>query len=230
MLLDYFLKPDILARPRGNTIDAKIICPQAFGRNTWTNKEAAGRLQDLNLKEIDDIARFNFLEKAGFDPGSVNRNLAEQCFQLSTAGNPSRFRPIVGQWEVLYAVWKSYPDWYECNNSFHQALWPPTDRMHPYLSTRELLQGVDTVLHYWPEKIAIVAQSIHLGRCVRLADKIFGKRQIIVPQPGTPLYDSRSVQPWTRNQRSFLAWERGMRLFEELPAPARTIVRKLIQR
>ncbi|OGI22434.1 MAG: hypothetical protein A2808_02945 [Candidatus Moranbacteria bacterium RIFCSPHIGHO2_01_FULL_55_24] len=235
-MFDYFLKPEILANPRGKVLDADIICPQAFGRNTWADEEVAEQLSLLfggrEGSDLTDLERFYRLENAGFRPGSVNEHLARQCHKFAALRNKLD-RPffIIGQWEVLYALFKAEPKWYETHQGSVIAIWPPEDGS--YLATRGMLQEAKKVASDFvgPEpKILIVSQAMHLARCARLAEKIFGKRNVIVPCPGADLYDPESVQPWTRDRRGFLGWEIKARIFEELPGWARAIVRKLIQK
>ena len=231
-MFDYFFRPGVLVRQRGSMHHDDVICPQAFGRNTWTDEEVAGKLSDLfqegpaAWQKLDDLARFRKLESVGFDPGEVNRQLAKYCYELSYRDNTLP-QTIVGQWEVLYAVYQINPLWYIniwCN---HHAIWPPVDGN--YLSTRGLLEEVFEKISS-RKRVRLVAQSVHLARCVRLADKIFGQERVVVPGSSLPLYDWQSVQPWTRDQASFFTYEKKARALEELPGFLRNIIRKVIQK
>jgi hypothetical protein len=232
-MFDYFLKPEVLTRSRGNIDKEAIICPQAFGRNTWTDEEVSQKLQALFQKglsaeqKLNDLARFKRLDSVDFDPGKVNHQLAETCYRLSYEEGNTLPQFIIGQWEVLYAVYKIDPKWYELFWSFHQAIWPPEDGS--YLTTRGLLKSISKKIPSY-KGVIVVGQAVHLARCARLADKIFGKERIIVPRPPIPLYDPQSVQSWTQNQESFLGWETKARIFEELPGFLRGIIRKFIQK
>lgn len=235
-MFDYFLRPEkvsIFAREIPVTDDT-IIVPCAFGRNTWDDAEVSQQLLIIMMgaeEKLSDIEMFKRLMAEGFDAGSVNRALASICYQL--AGNPNslvgymdRYHPcrIVGQWEVMYELWLQQPDWYERNSGFFLfTIWP--DPQGEYLSTRGLLEACS----YYREDIILIAQAVHMARCLRVADQVFGHDSVSKASGAMPnLYDEASVQPWTRNQTSFVAWEKKARIFEELPSWLRSLVRRFL--
>lgn len=208
--LDYFFHPENILTGHESPCDLSpntIIVPCAFGRNTWEDKEVARVVSAIRYKSLYNVERFQELKKLGFEPGLVNRALAEICFALAQAA-PSR---IWGQWEVMYAFYELDPVWYESQRTHFrfQATWPDGS----YLSTREVLRSV---LWRPTDRMAIVAQAVHAVRCFRIARHLYGPNRVMMA-PGTMphLYDPDSVQPWTRSEAAFLGRERWTRPVDE---------------
>lgn len=231
-MFDYFLRPkkvSVFGRERDLT-DNSVIIPCGFGRKTWDDAEVSNSLAPImaQLGHLHmDPERFQILQSVDFDAGSVNRALANICYQLANAyrtGNQAPYR-VVGQWEVMYELWKQHPEWYrEHQQWFLTTIWPRPDG--EYLSTRGMFELVRLTLN---QNVVIVAQAVHMARCLRVADQVFGHDNVSKAPVAMPnFYDEDSVQLWTRDQASFVAWERKARVFDEMPGWMRSLVRHFI--
>ncbi len=230
-MLDYFLHPEaipVFAQEKDLT-ENTIIVACAFGRNTWADDKVTTILAPIMFQigyRRMDPDRFAMLQSMGFDAGVVNQTLAQACYQLANSRFGETPYSIAGQWEVMYELWRQNPDWYMKHDTPHllRVIWPPANG--EYLSTRGLFEMVRLRAN---ENIAVVAQAIHMARCLRVAGQIFGQASVSKAPWAMPnLYDVHSIQPWTRSQESFIAQERKARVFEELPAFLRNIIRRLL--
>lgn len=229
-MLEYYLNPEIPVFREGQITSNTIICPLAFGRNTWDDAEVLKRFLGFRMRSVaplTDFEMFRLLRNRNFDPGIVNQELAETCFRWASHKQEGNMAPymVYGQWEVMYALHQAHTEWYEkfcLNGAFLRAIWPEAT----YLSTRDVLDQINSV----GRQIAIVAQEFHLARCLRLADAMFGRSRVIAGIPGSDQYDPSSVQPHTRNRENFLAQEKKARIFDAAPASLRWVVRKLIDK
>lgn len=229
-MFDYFFHPEkvaIFGREAPLTTDT-ILVPLAFGRNTWSDAEVFENLAVALRAQLGypdtDFALFDLLRAIEFDPGEVNRKLAEMCYRLANDVPFDQEAPchIYGQWEVMYALYNSQPEWYrKYPRGFLKAVWPDM-RKKAYLSTRGVLKAIPCRKE---QQVALVAQEIHMARCLRVADQVIGKESVTKAPVSMPnLYDPASAQPWTRSQEAFLVHEQKARIFDALPSPIRTII------
>ena len=209
---------------RGNS----VIIPCGFGRNMWNDTDVSSTLRSLFSHADSDIERFKKLHQAEFDAGEVNRTLARACYRLASQDQLTEsYAPyqVTGQWEVMYELWKHKPEWYgKYSHWFFSAIWPKYDG--EYLTTRGMLE----LIRLGPSQNAvIVAQAIHVARCLRVADQVFGCDSVSKATVDMPnLYDAASVQPWTRDQTSFITYEKKARVFNELPRWLQNLVRHFL--
>lgn len=172
---------------------ADFICPTAFGRNTYSDKEV-GKIVRTKRNELgDDIATFEWLKSQGFDSGYPNALIADMCFDLSDTLD----KPIIGQWEVMCEIYLHHSGWYENRKDQLIAIWPPKKGR---LGTRELLLKAKRIADGRRRKTPVlVAHPEHLPRCYFLGRNIFDTN------PATSIdarqqdwFDPKSVQWWTR--------------------------------
>lgn len=236
-MLDYYLRPErtsIFLEEEITGSNWRVIVPFAFGRNTWPDSEVNSRLQDIRPRGLvlNELEMFHRLHALDFDPGDVNACLAEIVYRQATenTGTYGYFFPIHGQWEVMYALYRRHTQWYErhyCEwNSPLRALWPSfTDDV--YLSTRDIFKRFRFNQAIYPMHYVVVAQAIHAERCVRVGQQELGNDYVHKAPVTLPnFYDSQSVQPWTRDQKSFITQERVARVYDKLPASGRWLARK----
>ena len=219
-LIDRFLLPELFDEALwkgGSNQKFDFICPQAFGRNTWLDSEV-GRIAEGRRDESDhdDLAIFESLEGDDFDPGRPNWLLAEQCVRLWLQHNV----PIIGQWEVLYAVWQLNKVAYREHRELFCAIWPSSCE---YLGTRGmLLEAWRIALNvFCVPKPRVVAHPEHIQRCYFLARKIFGAENVSIwvsseQECDRCWFDSQSVQWWTRGPIRWLAYEMLVRIHHQL--------------
>lgn len=199
-LLDTFLLPEPFGLWKAaDTQAADFICPQAFGRNTYSDK-AVGRVAIMRKCLENDIETFELLKTEKFDAGSPNTRLAHLCHNLAFD------KPIIGQWEVMHELYCSFPEWYKMHQKDLFTIWPPDEG---YLATRGLLLKAHAIATEYRWKIPIVvAHPEHIQRCFFLAREIF--QTIPAVSTGTASsrwFDEGSTQKWTRNERDWLLYE-----------------------
>jgi hypothetical protein len=183
-------------------------------------------MRDLRSKinlENSWFDAFQVLFEQGFDSGVVNLSLAWGCYILGERmlqiGKPPW---IIGQWEVIYslATRETTREWYWENRKNIIVIWPPASGK--YISMRSLLleaQGITKRLGL--QNPMLVAHREHLARCQALAEKIFGKKNIVTPYFHLPFedemaFDPGSKQPQTCNAKSWRAYEWKVRLHHTL--------------
>lgn len=216
-----FLPGHFLSTPSVLTQQTDFITPQAFGRKTFSDEEVGERVGRLYRLHDEDIPTFKWLEEfAKFDPGHPNLLFAERCIELATEcsgtcaleGTSDTIRPVIGQWEVLYAMYKLSPRWYEIHKNALVAIWPP---QKGYLDTQSMLLHVQKIaMERGLTKPLLIAHPEHIQRCFFLAQKIFGKS---VGRDGTSeisdeWFDPQSVQKWTRGPKRWFLYEMLARL------------------
>lgn len=203
--------------------EGDIISPQAFGRNTYQDKEVGVVIKAIHERcNGDSVAMFQELSIKGFDPGHPNRMLALRCIELAKEPWGAGFdedgqliqkctipRTVIGQWEVLYAMWHYEPDWYAKNEKVLIPIWPP---LKGYLGTRGMLLIVKNLAEqrhlHTP---VLIAHPEHIQRCFFIARKIFGKGQVATDHEmiryDTRSFDQGSVQKWTQSEGAWLRYE-----------------------
>lgn len=214
-----FLPASFWKSARAHRSEADFICPQAFGRNTYPDKSnAVYTVRDL---VNNDIATFEWLQAKKFDPGNPNRILGLRCTTLAkydeNTGHTRRLvRPVIGQWEMLYVMWLYAPDWYKMHQKNLFVIWPPIEG---YLATHGLLLKAREIAetHGWKVPL-LIAHPEHIQRCFFIAQKIFGKSSIVWFGSNAPTswFDSKSVQPWTRDPKRWLLYEMLARIHHRL--------------
>lgn len=112
--------------------------------------------------------------------------------------------PIYAQWEVAEALKKKkIPVKYVAK--------PGKD----YLGTKGVIEKMlkNGLNNY--KKIIIVAHPDHIYRCKKITEKAFKEKEykvtILIANNSTVPYDSKSVQPWTRNKKAFIKHEKSSR-------------------
>ena len=202
-LLDTFLLPETFdQKVRNSSHRADFICPQAFGRNDYSDRGVGSIIGTARDRFGDDITIFEWLRSQRFNPGRPNALLADSCRDLAeTSGSR-----IIGQWEVMYDLYCAWPVWYTEHHQDLVAVWPPAEG---YLATRELFLETKHIAdgRGWKTPL-LVAQPEHIQRCYFLARKIFDEN----PATSTDTisdewFDPKSVQRWTRGKWHWLFYE-----------------------
>ncbi|MBP5993803.1 MAG: hypothetical protein KA731_02740 [Candidatus Moranbacteria bacterium] len=196
--------------------EADFICPQGFGRNMYSDKNVGAIVGTARKNAGNDIAAFEWLQLMGFNPGRPNKMLALYCIRLSKK-EPSSACPVIGQWEVLYAMWLYEPDWYQKYQDIFIPIWPPRVG---YLGTRGMMLVVKDIaggrnLH----APLLVAHPEHIQRCFFIARKIFGElvaADYSDGKTGSDWFDEGSVQRWTRGPNIWIAYEMLVRTHHRL--------------
>lgn len=202
-----------------------VIIPQGFGRNMYPDESrllwfrdrfwriagkgkekgkstsvfTVGVLRDCVGSDMDAFERLKSLD---FNPGRPNEILAEICVN---SVQKKRVH-IVGQWEVMYAIWERFPLWYSLNSDRFIVIWPPRNG---YLSTRGMLLEVKRIADERElENPCVVAHPEHMPRVYFLARKIFGKPVAMMTEVmSDEWFDPKSVQWWTRGKWVWLVYE-----------------------
>lgn len=202
-LLNHFLLPESFDRSkRAGLYQTDFICPQAFGRNTFSDRGVGAIVNTARERFVDDITTFEWLRSQNFHPGQPNMLIADLCENLANALGS----PIIGQWEVMYDLYCNMPAWYIRRKDHLIAIWPPTEG---YLTTRELFLAVKDAAgkHGWRTPI-LVAHPEHIQRCYFLARKVFDGNPATMTDPvSDKWFDPKSVQRWTRGKWLWLFYE-----------------------
>lgn len=206
-LLNTFLLPKPFGRWEATAaIDADFIAPPAFGRNTYSDAVVGLRVATMRQCLENDIATFEQLKREEFDAGRPNTQLALLCHLLATTLD----KPIIGQWEVMYELYQSFPEWYRMHEKELFAIWPSGKKgRKEYLATHGLLLKTKAIAegHGWKTPI-VVAHPEHIQRCFFLAREIFQ----VIPAVCTGTvsnawFDEDSVQVWTKGKWRWLVYE-----------------------
>lgn len=217
MINSLFLPESFYRRKAGFAYrdQAGFISPQAFGRNTYSDEEVGSVIHAMLESIKDPIRRFEWLKERGFEPGTPNRILALRCIRLAKdAPIRSIVRPIIGQWEVLYAIWSYEPDWYTKHQNILIPIWPPAVG---YLGTRGMLLIVKEIADRRGLKTPLItAHPEHIQRCFFIARKIFGVAATDVRNPSAEWFDPESIQKWTTGPGRWLAYEMLARIHHRL--------------
>lgn len=203
-LLNRFLlpKPFDWKWAPGSPLRADFICSQAFGRNTYCDRDVGTIVNTARERFVDDITTFEWLRSQNFNPGQPNMLIADLCENLAnTLGSP-----IIGQWEVMYDLYCSIPTWYIGRKDHLIAIWPPDEGC---LGTRELFLETKRIAdeHGWKTPL-LVAHPEHIQRCYFLGRKVFGGNPAITTGlVSDEWFDPKSVQRWTRGKWFWLFYE-----------------------
>lgn len=202
------------------------ICALAFGRNTFPNKDI-GTVYALHRAYSTNIAMFRYLDLRNFDPGHPNTLLAQRCIRLvendyaciDIVGSGQNFiiaRPIIGSWEILFAMYRERPDWYQKYQKFLFPIWPINER-NP--TTRDALEITKNIANqHKVHSPLIIAHPEHVQRCFFVARKIYGKSIAIDHDwnTGQEWFDKQSVQPRTRTPKAWFIYELCARIHHRL--------------
>lgn len=218
-----FLPEPIWRRPHAYGYEADYITPQAFGRNTFSDRGVGAIVCTALDHFIDDITTFEWLKSQKFDPGCPNMMLGLRCIELAEfkLGNVSKpdasIRPVIGQWEVLYAMYLHNPEWYEQHRDALVVIWPPPE---DYLGTRGMLLEVREIAEKRSlTKPLLAAHPEHIQRCFFIARKIFPRSPIAIDymmDANEKWFDPHSVQRWTRGPNVWLFYEMLTRIHHRL--------------
>jgi len=213
-LLDRFLLPEPYSTAKkAETYDC--IVPQAYGRNTFRDRDLP--IIRKRRDELEsDVAMFRRLQEQAFDPGQPNRFIAEFCYQAAELSD--RLVPILGQWEVMFALWKSHTDWYISNADMLVVLWPAKQGGQ---KTYGLFREAKAVCGERGMSMPLIpAAPQHTPRTFFLAKKVFGTAPAVVErypdENPDHWYDPNSVQWWTRSEKLWLLYEPLSRVHHRL--------------
>ena len=190
----------------GNPEDADVIIVQAFGRNTYNDKEL-----DIVVKIIEkaesELEAIDELIRRKFDPGRPNFELAEQAKEIADTYN----LPIITQWEIGVALRMLYPSWLET----HQVLcvWPGREK---YLETWIVKEKTYKIMQQYGWQIPIeLAHTRQISRSYLIVKLITNVNPIVIPSKAKS-FDRKSKQWWIR---SWYLW-----LLREIPVKGRFFV------
>jgi hypothetical protein len=229
MIASWFLPENFYRRTAGHAYpdQAEFICPQAFGRNTYSD-ERVGSIIGAMLESIKDpIRRFEWLKERGFNPGQPNRILAQRCVKLAkfirpffdetgTVKGHNITHLVIGQWEVLYAMWLIEPHWYADHQEILIPIWPPITGS--WTTHAMMLTAFDIAEAHGLRVPLIVAHPEHIQRCFFIARKIFGiaATDHIDGMVLEEWFDRHSVQKQTTSPGRWLAYEMLARVHHRL--------------
>lgn len=202
------------------------IVPNAFGRNSYPEYGHRMRLRrwiqsargeaispDVGFVRMirdrarSDVEAFEELSARSFAPGLANCELADICWRLFQ----EKKVPILGDWEVMYALRRLYPDLYEHGEELFVAIWLPQEG---YLATRGMLLEAKRIADKLDLSApCVVARPEHIQRVYFLALKVFGKSVSTKTMRSNDFeFDPDSVQWWTRGKWRWLFYEMLVRL------------------
>ena len=213
-----------------------FVTPQAFGRNMFPDdsrvlrfrnwcRQLCGKPRILTSSDVrkirdeceSDIEAFCRLEELGFDPGTPNRLLVIGTHNF-LGGSPEDV-PIIGQWEVCFALWGRFPLWYATHAKNIVVIWPPRSG---YLSTHGILLEVQEIARTRTiglSKPCILAHPEHMPRAYFLAQKIFGSSAVSYAMNDAfscvrldAWFNGQSVQWQTRGEWRWIVYELLARL------------------
>lgn len=195
----------------GNT---HAICALSFGRNTFPDKhlgrdlKACFRRYGLR-RSIISIPRFFALKKSGFDPGKANRAIAWRVRQYA-----EEMRVVLGQWEVMFALWEKDPMWYDERDEHFFVIWP--DENQARLDTDQALRNMfrDRPKH---ENFLLIAHQELWPCCIQTAEQMLEPDSVHIAQIGKIPYEPRSIQKWARTPQSFAAYEKKQQIIKKFP-------------
>ncbi len=228
-LLNIFLLPEAFALAECPT-GFDFITPQAFGRNSfpensrwfrfwnwWNGRQGGiialdvGIVRTIRDSSSSDVEAFERLKEMNFDSGQPNESLANLCLTLLLR----RAVPMIGQWEVHYALWKQFPAWYRKHQGVFTVIWPLQNR---YLGTHGMLLEVRRIAHerglLTP---CVVAHPGQIQRAYFVARKIFGVRIAFATDfLSNEWFDAESVQQWTRGKWRWIVYDMLARVHHRL--------------
>lgn len=202
VMLHYFL-PFIQGCPQmGNSWDADCLFVQAFGRNSITDKEL-GEFIARTLSHSapgDNKSAFDRLSRGGFRAGAPNRAIAQHIIYYYGMSEKVLFL----QWEVAYSIFVLDPGWYKKCEDRIVVLWPPKSG---YFSTYDVKKA--SVEEMKKRGLKLPVELAHPSMVVRAVLILWrlGVNPVVYPVRSLDVWDSSSIQPWTRNRAMWLVRE-----------------------
>ncbi|HXV26409.1 MAG TPA: hypothetical protein VD862_00035 [Candidatus Paceibacterota bacterium] len=192
----------------GKREDADCVYAQAFGRNSLSDDELGATLYRLRTEvDMDDWQAFTLLAYRGFDPGKSNRAIARYCKRAVR----ERRIALIGQWEVMYAIWDEDPAWYYDHRELLDIVWPPREG---YFATRHVKLLSRECMH--KRGCSRPLEVAHPAMVTRAVSVIWALGVTPIVEPVKPfrfhrhelwVWDGDSVQGWTRRFRSWVIRE-----------------------
>jgi hypothetical protein len=179
-----------------------VMLTQAFGRNAIEDK----RLPEIEMMRAsvqDDEAAMAYLDSISFDPGDSNFALADTIAQqLDT---PHKVTEQIAQWEVVYALYRKYPEVYARYRRSIHSLWPKGDFYPTYAVKADSIKVMDSIGAVNPIEFA------HPDMMVR-AQAILGRQGVWADILAADVpFDSRSVQAQVRGPLQWMVRETATR-------------------
>lgn len=176
----------------GRIEDADCLYIQAFGRSMYTDQELQGLTWLCRESSMTDDEKFIELKARGFTPGESNLELAFAGRELVQDRKLMAFM----QWEVAYALWAEYPQWYAKHRDFLIALWPSV--AVSYFPTVEVKrQSREMARAHGKNRPMELANSWMIVRGALIVAKLEGQLPI-VRDMNLLMIDPSSIQGWTR--------------------------------
>lgn len=192
----------------GDPFACDAILAFSFGRNMYTDAELPF-ISRLHSCIKGDAAALRSLRKRGMNVGQPNQELARKLRDLIETRHTFSF----AQWEIPLGIEWS---WYLKKNSCISCIWPDKnvrDSFTTMMVARQMTRSLrDTELSV----PLILAHRDHLARAYLIVRKLIGKEVRIAAIAGTASYDPASVQPQTRDRKSWIRFERLVRVHHML--------------
>lgn len=194
-----YLIPFFPCCPRiGNLEEADCIFIQAFGRNSIPDAELGEVIWKILSKGFSLTGIFTLLSRNGFESGEPNKVLARKTLALAKKYGV----PIIGQWEVIYAIWQLDRRWFFDHREEIDCLWPPRCG---YYSTWEVKLASKEKMKARGKKRPI--EVCHPAMTARVIPILWKIKIGVVVEGVYPwnfyrhplwVWDKDSVQPWVR--------------------------------
>lgn len=182
----------------GELEQGDCIFVQAFGRNSIPDEELGKTVREKISKDETLNQRLKSLNDDDFDPGKSNKALAKKALRLAKR----RDIPVISQWEVVYAIWELDRQWLLDNQSKIDCLWPPEEG---YYTTFDVKQECKKRMKQRGKSKPI--EICHPAMAARATAIIWKTGTDLVTEGIKPwsfsknelwVWDSSSIQPWTR--------------------------------
>jgi hypothetical protein len=192
----------------GNMLGVGMIMAQSFGRNTYSDDKLGEVLDSFRRKaKYQSEDTFKILESSGFDPGDMNRSLAEE---LILAMEKYSIRIAVLQWEIGYAVWVKRPDFFQKKEKYFEIVWPEIGQK--YMSSLAVIKQAANLTKRWGgKKVACLSHRRMETRVALMAAERMDT-DLVCLNSSTTSFSKKSVQWWTRGPIRWLARETVVRI------------------
>jgi hypothetical protein len=176
-----------------------VVLAQAFGRNTFTDKELPQVRQMYEAAGCDDLVMWQALSQAGFDPGWSNRALGNAVAVRVMDGVPAM--EAVVQWEVAYALWQRDPEAYQRFKHHVHTLWPQRG-FYPTVDVKADSVGLmDRLGLYNPQELAHPDMMVRaMGILAKLGVEADPAVVQVPFDPDSTQRQARNASAWKRRE------------------------------
>jgi hypothetical protein len=186
-------------KPMGDN-DTTLI--QAFGRDTFTDAELV-MIKKTREALGNDTTMMEFLRDKQFEPGHSNIDLAKKMAENLTSEAPIE---QIAQWEVVFALYRDYPEIYASYRHYIHTLWPHSGFYPTYEVKKDSVDVMDKFGLYNAQELA---HPDMMARAVGILEKLG-----VQPDPiaADVRYDPGSTQAHVRDAEAFKGRERLARI------------------